>query len=122
DNPDLVVLSIDPAISTDTRADRTALVVLMKYGGPIRCVEARAARLKADNVADEIRALDATYHPHVILFEANGAFQCVADLWRKQETFGPRIREVKQTKDKGLRVEAFSVPVCNGAFQLKGAP
>ena len=38
----------------------------------------------------------------------------------QQASFDPRVKAVVQTKDKASRVHAFSVPVENGCFRLKG--
>jgi predicted phage terminase large subunit-like protein len=34
--------------------------------------------------------------------------------------FGPKVRGVTQTKDKLSRASAFSVPIENGSFRLRG--
>jgi phage terminase large subunit-like protein len=117
---DQIVLSIDPAISTKRTADRTAFVVLAKCGGEIRCIYSMALRVGLADAMKQIQSLDAVYKPQVILFESNGAFQAIAEDWKHGQPFGPRIKEVKQSKDKGVRVAAFSVPVENGRFLLKG--
>lgn len=117
---DRVILSVDPALSTKSSADRSALVVLAQGGGEIRCVEAIARRVNPPRLIDLIEAVDARWGPGVILFEGNGAFDGIADLMRRQEGFGPKVKTVKQSKDKASRVGAFSVSVQNGSFRLKG--
>jgi predicted phage terminase large subunit-like protein len=67
-----------------------------------------------------IEAIDRRWSPAVIVFEGNGAFRGIADLMTRQSAFGPKVRVVNQSKDKGSRVAAFSVPVANGSFRLKG--
>jgi predicted phage terminase large subunit-like protein len=119
--PDLVILSVDPALSTHARADRSALVVLARCGKGIRCLDAIARRVSTPELVSLIGAVDQAWGPAVILFESNGAFKGIMDLMTRQVAFGPKVREVKQSKDKGSRVAAFSVPVANGGFRLKGS-
>jgi predicted phage terminase large subunit-like protein len=118
---DRVVLSVDPALSTNARADRSALVVLAKCGKEIRCLDAIARRVAAPDLLALIADVDAAWRPDTILFETNGAFRGIADLMTRQAAFGPKVRDVTQSKDKGSRVAAFSVPVANGSFRLKGS-
>jgi len=117
----LVILSVDPALSTHARADRSALVVLAKCRNEIRCLDTIARRVATPELVSLIAAVDQTWGPAVILFESNGAFKGIMDLMTRQAAFGPKVREVKQSKDKGSRVAAFSVPVANGSFRLKGS-
>ncbi|HEX3151915.1 MAG TPA: hypothetical protein VHR66_27835 [Gemmataceae bacterium] len=116
-----VILSVDPALSTHSRADRSALVVLAKCGKEVRCVDAIARRVATPDLLTLIAALDDRWHPDAILFESNGAFQGIADLMRRQATFGPKVRDVHQSSNKTARVAAFSVAVNGGEFLLKGA-
>jgi phage terminase large subunit-like protein len=118
--PDLVILSVDPALSTHARADRSALVVLAKCGNEVRCLDALARRVATPDLVSLIAAVDRRWGPGVIVFEGNGAFRGIADLMTRQAAFGPKVRSVSQSKDKGSRVAAFSVPVSNGSFRLKG--
>jgi predicted phage terminase large subunit-like protein len=115
------ILAVDPAISTNARADRSAFVVLVRFGNEIRCLDARAYRMQTPALIDQIRAMDSLWNPDVILFESNAAFKGIADLMVRQESFGAKVKAVTQTIDKGARVAAFSVPVENGKFLLKGS-
>jgi phage terminase large subunit-like protein len=115
-----VILSVDPALSTHARADKSALVVLAKCGNEIRCLDAIARRVATPDLIALITALDGQWRPDTILFESNGVFDGIADLMMRQASFGPKVRKVQQTKDKGARVAAFSVPVANGSFRLQG--
>jgi predicted phage terminase large subunit-like protein len=117
---DRVVLAVDPALSTKTSADRSALVVLAKCGPEVRCLAAIARRVSAPSLVTLIEALDAEYGPDVILIEGNGAFSGMAEMMRTSTGFGAKVKTVTQSKDKADRVAAFSVPVQNGAFRLKG--
>jgi predicted phage terminase large subunit-like protein len=117
---DRVVLAVDPALSTKSSADRSALVVLAKCGDEIRCLAAIARRVSAPRLVTLIEALDAEYGPDVIVFEGNGAFSGMAEMMRTQTGFGPKVKTVTNTKDKLDRVSTFSVPVENGKFRLKG--
>jgi phage terminase large subunit-like protein len=119
--PDQVILSVDPALSTHARADRSALVVLARCGHEVRCLEAVARRVTTPDLVSLIATIDRLWSPSVIVFEGNGAFRGIADLMTRQAAFGPKVRQVNQTKDKGSRVAAFSVPVANGSFRLKGS-
>jgi predicted phage terminase large subunit-like protein len=118
---DRVILSVDPALSTNARADRSALVVLAKCGNEVRCLYAIARRVAAPELVALIAEVDAKWRADTILFETNGAFRGICDLMTRQSAFGPKVREVTQSKDKGSRVAAFSVPVAKGAFRLRGS-
>jgi predicted phage terminase large subunit-like protein len=116
-----VVLAVDPAVSTKARADASALVVLSRTAtNEVRCLEAIARRVTAPALVDLIDDADRRWHPDVILFETNAAFAGIRDLLVRHARFGPKIRGVTQIKDKLSRVSAFSVPVENGSFRLRG--
>ena len=116
-----VVLAVDPAVSTNARADASALVTLARTAGnEIRCLEAIARRVPAPELVHLIDDADRRWRPEAILFESNAAFAAVRDLFQRHTRFGPKIKPVVQTKDKAARVSAFSVPVENGTFRLKG--
>jgi len=117
-----VVLSVDPAVSCKSTADRTALVTLGRTeNNEIHCLEAIARRVSAPELIELLAAADRRWHPDVILFETNAAFAGIKDLLMRSEKFGGKIEPVVQTKDKMSRVYAFSVPVENGTFRLRGA-
>jgi len=118
--PDLVIVSVDPAASTDARADRSAVVVLGKCGDEIRCLHAVADRLASPDLMALIGAVDATWRPHVILFETNGGFKGVFDMFKSQASWGGKLVEVTNGKDKGGRVLGFGVAVSGEKFLLKG--
>jgi phage terminase large subunit-like protein len=139
-----IILAVDPAVSCDTRADRTALVVLGKTGRTptvregveasptpsltvgvrketeIRVLAATARRVQAPELVALIEEFNDRYNPWVILFESNAAFQGIKDLLARHPRFGPKLRSVTQSAPKAARVAAFSVAVENGAFRLKG--
>ena len=56
----------------------------------------------------------------MILFESNAAFAGIEDLLVRHARFGPKVLGVTQCRNKAARVAAFSVPVQNGSFRLKG--
>jgi predicted phage terminase large subunit-like protein len=119
--PEAVVLAVDPAVSTNARADASALVTLARTSSnAVRCLEAIARRVTAPDLVQLIDAADRRWRPEAILFEANAAFAGVRDLLIRHTRFGPKIKSVVQTRDKAARVSAFSVPVENGTFRLKG--
>jgi hypothetical protein len=136
-----VVLSVDPAVTASVKADASALVVLGKTGEPpvltgglpgetpgftpgarqeIRVLEAIARRVAAPDLVALIDASDRRWNPDVILFESNAAFAGIRDLLVRHARFGPRVKGVAQSRDKASRVAAFSVPVENGSFRLRG--
>ena len=116
-----VILAVDPAVSANARADASALVTLAKTAGnEIRCLEATDRRVPAPELVQLIDDADRRWRPQAILFEANAAFAAVRDLLIRHTRFGPKIKSVVQTRDKAARVSAFSVPVENGSFRLKG--
>ncbi len=129
---DRIVLAVDPAVSTDARADASGLVVLgARYGSfeavgydrinEICCLDAIACRVRLPELVQRLEALDRRWDPQVILFESNAAFAGIRDLLTRQARFGGKIKEIVQSRSKAIRVEAFSVPVQNGVFRLKGA-
>jgi len=147
---EMVILSVDPAVSSAVRADRSALVVLgrtkseirstkseMKTDGSspvsnfdfrisslpptqVRVLSATARRVPAPELVNLIDALDQQWNPAVILFESNAAFLGIKDLLVRHARFGPRVKGVSQSADKAARVAAFSVAVENGGFRLHG--
>ena len=73
---ELVVLAVDPAVSTASTADRTALVTLGKTASnEIHCLEAVARRVTAPELMAFIDDADRRWQPEVILFESNAAFR-----------------------------------------------
>lgn len=119
--PEAIVLAVDPAVSVHARADASALVTLARTAGnEVHCLEAIARRVSAPDLVQLIDDADRRWRPEAILFEANAAFAAVRDLLMRHARFGPKIKSVVQTRDKAARVSAFSVPVENGCFRLKG--
>lgn len=121
---DHLVLSVDPAVSTSAKADRSALVLLARTAGEgapeVRVLACTARRVSAPDLMNLIDRFDRQWNPKLILFESNAAFQGIKDLLTRQAGFGPKLKPVNQSADKGSRVAAFSVAVENGAFRLKG--
>jgi predicted phage terminase large subunit-like protein len=116
-----VVLAVDPAVSAKARADASALVTLARTAtNEVRCLEALARRVTAPELVQLIDDADRRWMPDVILFESNAAFGAVRDLLVRHARFGPKVKGVTQTRDKAARVSAFSVPVENGSFRLRG--
>ncbi|MBY0459175.1 MAG: hypothetical protein K2V38_17710, partial [Gemmataceae bacterium] len=121
---DLVVLSVDPAVSAAAKADSSALVVLARTATSpleVRVLSATARRVPTPDLVNLIDAIDREWNPAVILFETNAAFLGIRDLLARHTRFGPKLKGITQSADKGARVSAFSVAVENGAFRLKGA-
>jgi predicted phage terminase large subunit-like protein len=116
-----IVLSVDPAVRASAKADASALVVLGKTSREIHVLEATARRVQAPDLIALIDDFDQRWNPGVILFETNAAFLGIKDLLVRQAQFGPRVKGVTQSKDKGSRIAAFSVSVENGSFRLKGS-
>jgi len=143
---EVVILSVDPAVSSAARADRSALVVLGRVAGEprasatgceadkttpaltlrvrpateVRVLASTARRVPAPELVNLIDALDQQWNPALILFESNAAFLGIKDLLVRHARFGPRVKGVSQSADKAARVAAFSVAVENGGFRLKG--
>ncbi len=115
-----VVLAIDPAVSENAKADRSALVMAARCENEVRCLDAIARRVSTPDLMNLITAVDALWRPELILFESNSAFTGISDLMIRQAAFGAKVKKVVQSKDKAARASAFSVPVENGAFRLKG--
>jgi phage terminase large subunit-like protein len=119
---DTVLLSVDPAVSVSAKADRSAIVVLgrCKHTPAIHVLAVSAKRVKAPELVTLIDEYDRFWNPAVILFESNAAFLGIKDILTRHARFGPRLKSITQTADKGSRVAAFSVGVENGAFRLRG--
>jgi predicted phage terminase large subunit-like protein len=117
-----VIVAVDPAVSCSSRADRTAVVTLGKTAAnEVHCLEALARRVAAPDWIALLDDADRRWRPDVILFESNAAFEGIRELLVRQARYGPKVKPVVQTRDKASRVHAFSVPVQNGAFRLRGA-
>jgi predicted phage terminase large subunit-like protein len=114
------ILSVDPAVSANARADRSALVVLGKCGTQVRVLAASARRASAPDLVHLIDALDREWNPETILFETNAAFLGMKDLLARHAGFGGKLKGVTQSADKAARVAAFSVAVENGTLLLEG--
>jgi predicted phage terminase large subunit-like protein len=83
-------------------------------------LEATARCVAAPDLVTLIDDCDRRWNPDVILFESNAAFLGIKDLLVRHAQFGPKVKGVTQSSDKGARVAAFSVSVENGNFRLKG--
>jgi len=115
-----LILSVDPAVCATARADASALVVLGRADNVIYCLAAVAARVTAPALLGLIEAMDAQWRPETIVFETNGAFDAVKDLFVRHARFGPKVQGLKQSKAKLGRFAAFAVSVQNGSFRIKG--
>src|SRR5262249_15948633 len=116
-----IILSIDPAVSQKSDTDLTALVTLGKTeSNEIHCLEAIARRVSTPELVNLIDAADRRWQQDVILFETNAAFAGIKDLLMRHGSFGGKIEPVVQTRDQMSRAHAFSVPVENGSFRLRG--
>jgi predicted phage terminase large subunit-like protein len=116
-----VVLSVDPAVSSKSTADFTAMVTLgLTTSGEVHVLEAVARRVAAPGLVALIDEADERWRPEVVLFESNAAFDGIRELLVRQARFGARVKGVVQTRDKASRVQALSVPVENGTFRLRG--
>lgn len=145
-----VVLSVDPAVCAKPTADASALVVLGRAAArksekrntksenqsedasfsdfgfrasnlsEIHVLEATARRVAAPDLVSLIDDFDRRWNPDVVLFESNAAFLGIKDLLVRHARFGPRVKGVSQSREKAVRVAAFSVAVENGSFRLRG--
>lgn len=115
------IIAVDPAVCTHAKADATGIVVLAKCGPEVRCLQALRQRVNTPDLLALLADLDAAVKPDAVVLEANAAFRGLADVMVRHTSFGPRLQTVVQHKDKAARVAAFSVPVQNGLFRLKGA-
>ncbi len=86
----------------------------------VRVLACTARRVPAPELVALIDTFDRLWNPAVILFETNAAFLGIKDLLARHTRFGPKLKSVTQSADKGSRVSAFSVAVENGAFRLLG--
>ena len=118
------ILSVDPAISAVAAADASAIVILGRLAGrkEIRCLDAVARRVAVPELVALIDDLDRRWQVDVILFESNAAFAGIRDLLIRHARFGAKILGITQSRRKSARIAAFSVPVQNGLFRLKGGP
>ncbi|MCZ2340286.1 MAG: hypothetical protein LC104_00645 [Bacteroidales bacterium] len=119
---EMVVLSVDPAVTAQSRADASALVVLGRVQGTnaIHCLEATARRISTPDLIAQIDTLDQFWSPDVILFESNAAFAGIRDLMQRHARFGAKVQGITQSRSKEARAAAFGVPVQNGRFRLRG--
>ncbi|MDW8242463.1 MAG: hypothetical protein RMJ88_04555 [Thermogemmata sp.] len=129
--PQQVILAVDPAVSTASSADRSALVVLARVdcgdpclpwseGVEIRVLACTARRVDTPQLVLLLQSWYQQWQPAVVLFESNAAFAGLRDLLARHTLFGSRLKSVVQTADKYSRLAAFSVMVENGVFRLQG--
>lgn len=118
--PDRVIIAVDPAVATHARADATGIVTLARCGNQVRCLGVLRRRITMPDLLTLLAELDAETQPEAIVLEANAAFRGLADVMTRRTSFGPRLRTVTHHRDKAARVAAFSVPVQNGLFLLRG--
>lgn len=117
----LKVLAIDPAICAKAISDATALVVLGRTVDlEIHCLAAMARRVPAGDLHQLIADIDREHNPDKILFEENAAFKAICDELKRDRRFGFKVEGVTQSREKGLRVQEFSIPLQQGKFLLKG--
>lgn len=114
------VLAVDPAVSSATSADASALVLLERCGNEVRCREATARHVSAPDLVRLIDDADRRWNPDAIVFESNGGFAAMKDLLVRHARFGPRVHGITQSRDKLARMIAFGVSVQNGTFRLQG--
>jgi predicted phage terminase large subunit-like protein len=118
---EMITLAVDPAVSERRSADASALVTLGRTAQKqVHCLEAIARRLNTPDLIELIDDADRRWNPDVILFESNAAFQGIKDLLTKHARFGYKVQSITHSSEKYARVNAFSVYVQNGAFQLRG--
>lgn len=115
-----VIIAVDPAVATHARADATGIAVLAKCGVEVRCLEAMRKRIAMPDLIALLADLDSRLQPDAIVFEANAAFKGLADVMTRHSSFGGRLQTIVHHRDKASRIAAFSVPVRNGLFRLKG--
>jgi hypothetical protein len=129
--PELVVLAVDPAVSTAATADRSAVVVLGRIhrhdpalpwsqGVEVRVLACSARRLETPQLVQLLQLWYDQWRPAIILFESNAAFAGLRELLTRHTVFGSRLKSIVQTADKASRFAAFSVVVENGIFRLQG--
>lgn len=121
---EVVVLSVDPAVSPKATADGSAVVVLGRVaasgGAEVRVLEATARRVSTPDLVRLIDAADRRWQPDVIVFETNAAFAGIRDLLVRHARFGGKVLGVTQARSKAARTAVFAVPVQNGTVRLKG--
>lgn len=122
DQYDRRILAVDPAISTRSTADFSALVMLgQTEGKQVHCLEAIARRLAAPALIELIADADRRWNPDMIVFEGVGGFAALFDLMRFNSSFGGKLVKVDHQTSKESRVQALSVHVENARFLLEGA-
>lgn len=115
------ILAVDPAASSQSSADRSALVVLGQTDtNSIHCLSAIARRVAAPDLEALIAETDRIWNPDVIVFEANGPFRSLADMLRHSASFGGKLLPMTHVAPKADRIRAFGLPVQNGRFLLHG--
>jgi predicted phage terminase large subunit-like protein len=121
--PEKVILSIDPAVTANSKADASAVVALgrMPQSNEVRVLEALAYRVTMPDLVGKIAEAEARWKPSEILFESNAAFAGIRDLLVRHAKFGPKIRGIVQSRSKASRFAGFSVMVQNGTVTFASA-
>lgn len=117
---DRIILSIDPAVTTNQNRDATGIVVLGKTKDVVYCLSAKAYRLKWPDLKPVIDQLHSQWQPDAICFEANASFLGLKDYLQRDPQYGHKIVGIHAKIKKETRIHAFSVYVERGLFLLKG--
>lgn len=118
------VAAIDPALGKNRLGDYTAIITLAKGDdGFIYVVDAFIEHVPVDNIIDVILNLNKKYHytrfgVEVNLFQELLKNNLVKEAARRN-VYLP-IQEIRQTKDKVLRIQSLAPYISNGYLRFRG--
>ena len=115
-----IVIAIDPAVSSGSKADATGIVVLGKASGVVYCLDAKAYRVKLPELLPLIDQLDQLWQPTAICFESNAAFKGICDLLKDDRHYGHKVQGRPSQGSKVSRIDTFAVRVQRGEFLIRG--
>ena len=119
-------IGVDLAITTKTRSDYTAFVVVgVDHNGFMKVVDVRRMRAKADDILTEFVALENKYSPEFFVVEKGTIWAAISPgLHKISMEMGvfPTIKEMPATADKEARARPLQARMRMGGMQFdKGA-
>lgn len=115
-------VGVDLAVTTKTKADYTAFVVVgIDPQGFMKVVDVRRMRAKADDIITEFLAIENTYHPEFFVVEKGTVWAAIEPALQKammsMNTY-PTLKPMPATADKEARAKTIQARMRMGGVQF----